>query len=93
MKIFEKVYQVVRTIPAGKVWTYGHVAKLVGITPRVVGFALHANKDRNTPCHRVVFKDGSLAKNYAFGGAHEQYLKLASEGVAFRDENHIDWER
>lgn len=83
MKTFEKVYQVVRTIPAGAVMTYGQVAKIVGTTPRLVGYALHANKDPNTPCHRVIFKDGSLSKNYAFGGEKEQRRKLIEEGVDF----------
>lgn len=87
MKTFEKVYQVVRTIPAGRVMTYGQVAKIVGTTPRVVGYALRVNPHGDpqgkhfVPCHRVVFKDGSLAKNYAFGGEREQRAKLVQEGV------------
>lgn len=90
--IFEKVYQVVKKIPAGTVLTYGQVAKVVGTTPRVVGFALHANKDSRTPCHRVVDRNGRLAPNFAFGGVAEQRLRLAAEGVAFADKNHVDWE-
>lgn len=95
MKIFERVYQAVRTIPAGKTMTYGQVAKMVGTIPRVVGFALHANpySDANNklyvPCHRVVDRNGRLAPHFAFGGAQEQYLKLKSEGVTFSDEMHV----
>lgn len=88
--IFQKVYRVVRQIPPGKVSTYGTIAKIVGTTPRVVGFALHANKDKNTPCHRVVDRNGRLAPNFAFGRAKEQYLRLKSEGVRFSDEIHVD---
>jgi methylated-DNA-protein-cysteine methyltransferase-like protein len=88
--VFKKVYQVVRKIPSGRVATYGQVAKTAGTTPRVVGFALHANKDEDTPCHRVVDRTGRLAPHFAFGGAHEQYLRLKSEGVAFADELHVD---
>lgn len=89
--IFKKVYQQVKKIPRGEVWTYGQVAKIVGTTPRVVGFALHANKSSEVPCHRVVDRNGRLAPHFAFGGAVEQRLRLASEGVAFKDKNHVDW--
>jgi len=64
--------------------TYGKVAKAIGTRDaRRVGQALHANKDPNTPCHRVVFADGSLAPGYAFGGEKEQRKKLQAEGVKF----------
>jgi endonuclease-3 related protein len=79
------VYHLVSLIPKGKVLTYGQVAKILGLkSPRVVGFLLHQNKNpEKIPCHRVVFSDGSLAKNYAFGGEKQQYLKLKKEGVKF----------
>lgn len=87
MGFFEDVYLVVKQIPAGEVRTYGQVAKAVGSRDaRRVGQALHANRDKNTPCHRVVFKDGHLAPNYAFGGAGEQRRKLEAEGVKFEGE-------
>lgn len=91
MKTFEKVYQVVRKIPEGKAMTYGQVAKLVGTTPELVGFALHVNPEeydlksgKGVPCHRVVRKDGTLARGFAFGGEDEQRLRLAAEGVRFK---------
>jgi len=81
---FDQVYEVVRKIPKGEVMTYGQVAQVLGTRDaRRVGQALHANQDKNTPCHRVVFKDGSLAPNYAFGGAIEQKKKLQDENVKF----------
>ena len=105
-KLFEQVYEVVRNIPVGKVATYGQIAQLVRvrglskskITPRVVGFALHANRDSKTPCHRVVNKDGRLAPNFAFDGPKEQKRRLVAEEVKFKDELHVDlnrykWER
>ncbi len=83
-RIFEKIYEEVKKIPRGKTATYGEIAGKVGTTPRVVGFALHKNPDpKNIPCHRVVFKDGSLSKGYAFGGIKEQRKKLESEGFDF----------
>lgn len=89
---FERVYEIVRKIPAGKVMTYGQVADVIGTRDsRRVGQALHANKDSSkTPCHRVVNKEGRLAPGYAFGGPGEQKNKLASEGINFIDENHVD---
>ena len=80
----ERVFQVVREIPRGKVTNYGFVAFAAG-KPRAsrgVGFVLHRNTDPvNTPCHRVVFKDGSLCKGYVFGGPDVQREKLKSEGI------------
>ena len=82
----ERVFQVVREIPRGKVTNYGFVAFAAG-KPRAsrgVGFVLHRNTDPvNTPCHRVVFKDGSLCKGYVFGGPDVQREKLEAEGVQF----------
>jgi methylated-DNA-protein-cysteine methyltransferase related protein len=81
----EKVFEVVRMIPAGKVTTYGSIALYLGLqSPRMVGKALHQNPDNDrTPCHRVVFADGSLAPAFAFGGHKAQREKLTSEGVEF----------
>lgn len=87
---FQRVYQVVKRIPAGRVMTYGQIAKILGTRDaRRVGHALHANRDPKVPCHRVVAKDGRLAPSYAFGGAGEQKAKLLTEGVKFRDEIHV----
>lgn len=81
---FDRVYEVVKTIPNGEVMTYGQVARAIGTRDaRRVGQALHANRDPTVPCHRVIFADGSLAPNYAFGGAEEQKKKLLAEGVEF----------
>lgn len=81
MNIFHKVYKVVSKIPKGETMSYKQVADLSGTTPRVVGFALHANKNPDkVPCHRVIKNDGTLAKGYAFGGIKVQKEKLLSEG-------------
>jgi len=80
MKIFEKIYLEVKKIPKGETISYSEIAKKVGTTPKVVGYALHKNKDpKNIPCHRVVFKDGSLSSGYAFGGKKAQERKLREE--------------
>lgn len=85
-KIFEKIYSEIKKIPSGKMATYGEIAKKAGTIPKVVGYALHKNPDpKNIPCHRVVFKDGSLSKSYAFGGIKAQRTKLMSEKLASQE--------
>ncbi|MDR2581152.1 MAG: MGMT family protein, partial [Fibromonadaceae bacterium] len=67
--MFKAMHAVVKNIPKGKVASYGTVARLSGYPrcSRQVGFALHGNSDpHNIPCHRVVFKDGSLSKAFLF---------------------------
>lgn len=89
---FDRIYEVVKNIPEGKVMTYKQVSILANVaTPRVVGFALHVNKDpQNIPCHRVVFRDGSLTPGYAFGGEGKQREKLEEEGVLFTLDGKVD---
>ncbi len=89
--LFSKVYKVVQTIPSGKVATYGQIAKLVGTRDvRKIGWALHANKSKDVPCHRVVNKEGHLAKNFAFDGEAEQRKRLTKEGVGFTQNGYVD---
>lgn len=92
MNTFNKIYNVVAKIPKGKILTYKKVAEMSGIkNPRVVGFALHANKNPDIiPCHRVIKANGYLAKGYAFGGIKAQKEKLKKEGVDFLSENRIN---
>ena len=89
---FFRVYQVVKKIPKGKVATYGQIAKIIQnsdiefgvrsrINSQIVGWALHDNKDPTIPCHRVVNREGKLAKNFSFGGWEEQKRRLEEEGV------------
>jgi methylated-DNA-protein-cysteine methyltransferase-like protein len=84
--MFKTMYAVVRSIPKGKVASYGTVARLAGYPrcSRQEGFALHRNPDpKNIPCHRVVFKDGSLSRAFMFGGENRQRELLEREGVRF----------
>ncbi|SRR5258706_5701609 len=89
---YDRIYAVVKKIPKGKVMTYGQVAQIANVaTPRVVGFAMHANSDpQNIPCHRVVFADGKLSPGYAFGGEGMQRKKLEEEGVNFLKSGKVD---
>lgn len=84
MNTFDKVYDLVASIPKGKITTYGAIAKLTGLNPRVVGYALHANKGpRNVPCHRVINSKGRISEGYAFGGPDIQRKMLEKEGIVF----------
>ncbi len=93
-KAFDKVYKLLRTVPRGKVTTYGAIGKKLNMSPRVVGFALHANPDSdNNPCHRVVNREGRLAPGFAFGGTGAQKQLLEQERVEFIDSNHVDLQK
>ena len=92
MTFYEKVYSVVKTVPYGKVISYGAVSALCGAPrcARQVGWALHVNPSPETvPCHRVVFKDGSLSPAFAFGGENAQRLLLEKEGVGFDEKGRV----
>lgn len=93
----ESVFEQVRRIPRGKCATYGQIARLVGRprSARYVGYALRSNPSPGAdaaaiPCHRVVFKDGSLCEGFAFGGPEVQRSMLAEEGVVFTVDGRVD---
>jgi methylated-DNA-protein-cysteine methyltransferase-like protein len=91
-QITDKIFCIVKSIPEGKISTYGLVAKKANIkSPRLVGQILHKNTDpKNIPCHRVVFKNGKVSQNYAFGGGQAQKQRLQSEGIIFKKSGKID---
>ncbi len=84
----KRIYEVVKSIPYGRVATYSQVARLTGNEKmaRVVGNVLHQNSDpREVPCYRVVNAKGELAQRFAFGGISGQAKYLASEGIEVAD--------
>lgn len=91
MNSFEKIYRVVSKIPKGFVLTYKKVALLAKVAnPRVVGFAMHANKDiTKVPCHRVIGSNGQLT-GYARGGIRKKREILEKEGVRFLENGNVD---
>ena len=96
LSTFERIYDVVRSIPRGKVMTYGQVALLAGNPrwARVVGYALHKNPEPGViPCHRVVNRNGRLAPGFAFGGTDAQRMLLEGEGVTFLENGLVDLEK
>jgi len=95
MGTFQKINDIVAKIPQGKVATYGQIAKLAGVSsPKIVGFALHVNKDPiAVPCHRVVNRFGHLASGYAMGGKDKQKKRLEDEGVKIDSDNKVDLDK
>ena len=94
MTTFEKIYEIVKRIPPGRVATYGQIAALAGNSrwSRVVGYALHVNPDpKHIPCHRVVNREGYPSKAFAFGGENRQIELHSAEGVEFT-QGHVDME-
>lgn len=92
----KRIYEVVQQIPRGCVASYGQVAALAGNPrgARGVGFALHRNpRPGEIPCHRVVFRDGSLCSGFAFGGEGAQRALLAAEDVAFLPDGRVDLQK
>lgn len=90
---FERVYEIVKKIPTGKITTYGQIAHLLGNPhlSQVVGFALHSNPSQSTiPCHRIVNRFGGLAEAFVFGGINEQRELLQKEGITFLDNGNVD---
>lgn len=80
----EDVYDLLRKIPAGKVTTYGALAKALGnpSASRIIGRILGQNPNPiKVPCHRVVMSDGKLG-GYAYGTAKKREL-LEKEGLYF----------
>lgn len=86
-----EILSVVGEIPEGNVATYGQIARLIGRdkNARLVGKVLSvAEFYGNYPCHRVVNHAGRTAPNW-----QEQIGLLKSEGVPFKDANHVDLKR
>ena len=84
----EKVYEYLRTIPKGKVVTYGQIAEYLGNKQfaRVVGNILHNNPDEDRyPCYKVVDSKGNLSRHFAFGGIEKQKEKLEREGIVVKE--------
>jgi len=91
---FERVYEVARQIPYGKVTTYGAIAKVLGAarSARMVGWAMNACHGRDdVPAHRVVNRVGLLSGKHHFPGTNLMQQLLESEGVAVKDNKVINF--
>jgi len=77
----ELVYTLIQLVPVGKVTTYGSIAKILNIHPRVVGRILAKNERLiEIPCHRVVCSNGEIG-GYSGGSIEFKAKLLKLEGV------------
>jgi len=81
---FEKVYEVAKKIPFGRVTSYGAIAKYLGAarSARMVGWAMNAShNNQEIPAHRVVNRKGLLTGKHHFDGTNLMQQLLESEGI------------
>lgn len=93
---FQKVYEVAKQIPYGRVTSYGAIAKYLGAarSARMVGWAMNgAHNMPDVPAHRVVNKIGLLTGKHHFDGTNLMQQLLESEGVIVIDNQIIDFEK
>lgn len=89
---FDRVYDVVRRIPRGRVTTYGHIAAVLGArsAARMVGWAMnavgHDARVADVPAHRVVNRNGELTGRMHFETPFVMRERLEAEGVTFIDD-------
>lgn len=99
LSFFERVYEVVRQIPYGRVTNYGAIAKYLGAarSSRLVGYAMNASHNKDVPAHRVVNRNGLLTGKHHFEGTHLMQQLLENEGVVVKDNqvqnlNEVYWD-
>ena len=90
----ERVFEIVRRIPRGRVMTYGQIAAILGegYTPRTIGFVMHSS-DENTPWHRVINAQGACSTARIVLPPDKQQRMLEREGVKFDDRGRCGLDR
>ena len=91
----EKVYEIVREIPAGKVMTYGQIADILGegYTARTIGYVMHAAQTESIPWQRVINSQGGCSTGKLFLPYNVQQKMLEDEGVIFSEKARCDLEK
>ena len=94
-KYREKVYEIVRRIPAAKVMTYGQIAEMLGegYTARTVGYVMHAADTENVPWQRVINSQGRCSTDKLLLPHNIQQKILADEGVVFNANGKCDLDK
>ncbi|WP_411767242.1 MGMT family protein [Winogradskyella sp. A3E31] len=84
---FDKVYEVARLIPYGRVTSYGAIAKYLGAakSARIVGYAMNGSFGKDVPAHRVVNRNGLLSGKHHFEGTNLMQQLLESEGILVKE--------
>ncbi|HEY0092211.1 MAG TPA: MGMT family protein [Flavobacterium sp.] len=93
---FERVYEVARKIPYGKVTSYGAIAKVIGSasSARMVGWAMNASHNReDIPAHRVVNRFGLLSGKHHFDGTNLMQQLLESEGIEIVNNQIVEFDK
>ncbi len=93
---FQKVYEVAKVIPYGRVTSYGAIARYLGAagSARMVGWAMNASHNQDdVPAHRVVNRLGLLTGKHHFSGTNLMQQLLESEGVVVIDNQIQDFEK
>ncbi|MEJ5317056.1 MAG: MGMT family protein [Tenuifilum sp.] len=94
---FERVYQVTRLVPFGRVTTYGAIARYLGATrsARMVGWALNSSSIQEdwVPAHRVVNRKGLLTGKIHFPGSNTMQQLLEAEGIRVEDNAVVDFHK
>ena len=90
---FDKVYEVARLIPYGRVTSYGAIAKYLGAarSARMVGWAMNNSHTKEVPAHRVVNRIGVLTGKHHFEGTNLMQQLLENEGVKIKDNQVVDF--
>ena len=89
--LYQSIYILVRQIPAGKVSSYGRIAKIIGTTARTVGFAMAAlPPGSDVPWQRVINSQGKVSRRTDGEGNILQQDLLEQEGVKFNNQGKLD---
>jgi len=91
---FQRVHEVARTIPVGRVTTYGAIAAHLGApkSSRMVGWAMNNSHGTDVPAHRVVNRLGMLTGKAQFTSPTEMEERLRAEGVVVKEDKVVDFE-
>jgi methylated-DNA-protein-cysteine methyltransferase-like protein len=91
----ERVYEIVRRIPTGRVMTYGQIADMLGAgyTARTVGFVMHAANEETTPWQRVINSQGACSTGRVILPPDKQQRMLEAEGIVFDGRGRCDLKR
>ena len=94
---FERVFDVARLIPEGRVTSYAAIARYLGSgqSARMVGWAMNSSHTSGeyVPAHRVVNHRGLLTGKHHFGGPTVMQQLLENEGVKVENDKVVDFDR
>ena len=94
---YEKVYELVRQIPVGRVTSYGAIARYLGTarSSRMVGWAMNLSHHQEVyvPAHRVVNRNGLLTGKIHFGSPDEMQELLENEGIKIENDCVVDFDK